>query len=151
MIVHRQNNKLGKILLKIANFYSFLNKLALEKIHWPWWSGNNIFSVVYICILINRLHFTKTIFSIILLSLVSSKSWNCVCFWQVIHDKTCLENQLKESHKLEIQNDKMSERKGEGLWGISPPYFPSPASFCSTLWIVHNAYCNKVYSYRLFR
>ena len=107
--------------------------------------------MVYICILINRLYFTKTIFLKILLSLVSSKSWNCVCFWQVIHDKTCLENQLKESHKLEIQNDKMSERKGEGLWGISPPYFPSPASFCSTLWIVHNAYCNKVYSYRLFR
>ena len=63
----------------------------------------------------------------------------------------CLENQLKESHKLEIQNDKMSERKGEGLWGIRPPYFPSHAPFCPTLWIAHNAYCNKVYSYRLFR
>ena len=63
----------------------------------------------------------------------------------------CLENQLKESHKLEIQNDKMSERKGEGLWGIRPPYFPSHAPFRSTLWIAHNAYCNKVYSYRLFR
>ena len=90
-----------------------------------------IFSVVYKYILINLLHFTNIIILWILLLLVKSKSWICVCFWQVIHGKTCLENQLKESHKLEIQNDKMSERKGEGLWGISPPYFSSHAPFFS--------------------